>query len=77
MTMAVLPSRVAGELVTERFAASGRHDHAGIFLSEQATNDLFLKRQEGIVSPVPFEEWGVAGGKGSQENHRGGNSGIL
>ena len=46
----------SGKLVAERLAATGRHDHAGVFSGDQAAHDLFLQGQERVISPIAFEE---------------------
>ena len=67
----------SGQLVAERLAATGGHDHAGIFSGEQAAHDLFLQGQEGVISPVAFEESQETGRENSRSNHSDGNGLVL
>ncbi len=41
-----------GQLVAERFAAAGGHDHAGVTPGEQASHDALLQRDGSVVAPV-------------------------
>src|SRR5581483_9240357 len=38
------------QLVAERFASAGRHDHAGVATGSNAARDFFLTRKKGIVA---------------------------
>ena len=40
------------QLVAERLAAAGRHDHAGVASGQKAAHDALLQRAERVVSPV-------------------------
>ncbi len=46
-----------GQLIAERLAASGRHDHAGVMPVQQAVNNALLHGTEGIVSPVAAQRF--------------------
>jgi len=49
------------KLVTERLAASGGHDHAGVAARGEAADDGFLAGTEGFIAPIAVEGF-VEGG---------------
>ncbi len=43
-------------LIAQRFAAAGGHDHQGVAFCQQIGNDLFLQRAKAVIAEYAFQE---------------------
>src|SRR6185437_11539049 len=50
-----LPRNQRRQLIAERLASAGRHDHAGVIAAKQALNNPLLQRTKRRVAPIPLK----------------------